>query len=71
VEKAIKTHARDIVILPEMIDLTFHAYDKEFIFIEIKPGMLGHRLGELVLTCKQVKHGRAEATGSSMYVPLK
>ena len=73
-KKPIKTHARDMVILPEMVGLTIHVYNgKEFIPVEIKPEMIGHRLGEFAPTCKQVKHGRAGvgATRSSMYVPLK
>ena len=73
-KKPIKTHARDIVILPEMVGLTIHVYNgKEFVPVEIKPEMIGHRLGEFAITNKPVKHGRAGvgATRSSMYVPLK
>ena len=73
-KKPIKTHARDMVILPEMVGLTIHVYNgKEFVPVEIKPEMIGHRLGEFAITCKQVKHGKAGvgATRSSMYVPLK
>jgi len=73
-KKPIKTHARDMVILPEMVGLTIHVYNgKEFIPVEIKPEMIGHRLGEFAITNKPVKHGRAGvgATRSSMYVPLK
>ena len=73
-KKPIKTHARDMVILPEMIGLTIHVYNgKEFVPVEIKPEMIGHRLGEFAMTNKPVKHGRAGvgATRSSMYVPLK
>jgi small subunit ribosomal protein S19 len=73
-KKPLKTHARDMVILPEMVGLTIHVYNgKEFVPVEIKPEMIGHRLGEFALTCKQVKHGKAGvgATRSSMYVPLK
>lgn len=73
-KKPIKTHARDMVILPEMVGLTIHVYNgKEFVPVEIKPEMIGHRLGEFALTCKQVKHGKAGvgATRSSMYVTLK
>ncbi|MCF8884813.1 MAG: 30S ribosomal protein S19 [Nitrososphaerota archaeon] len=58
--KPLKTHARDMVILPEMVGLTIHVYNgKEFIPVEIRPEMIGHRLGEFAITCKQVKHGRA------------
>ncbi len=73
-KKPIKTHARDMVILPEMVGLTIHVYNgKEFVPVEIKPEMIGHRLGEFAPTNKPVKHGRAGvgATRSSMYVPLK
>jgi len=72
--KPIKTHARDMVILPEMVGLTIHVHNgKEFQPVEIKPEMIGHRLGEFAITNKPVKHGRAGvgATRSSMYVPLK
>ncbi|MCS7125634.1 MAG: 30S ribosomal protein S19 [Aigarchaeota archaeon] len=74
ITKPLKTHARDMVILPEMIGLTIHVYNgKEYVPVEIKPEMIGHRLGEFAPSCKQVKHGRAGvgATRSSMYVPLK
>jgi len=73
-KKPIKTHARDMVILPEMVGLTIHVYNgKEFVPVEIRPEMIGHRLGEFAITNKPVKHGRAGvgATRSSMYVPLK
>ncbi|MDJ0270737.1 MAG: 30S ribosomal protein S19 [Aigarchaeota archaeon] len=72
--KPIKTNARDMIILPEMVGLTIHIHNgKEFQPVEIKPEMIGHRLGEFAITNKPVKHGRAGvgATRSSMYVPLK
>ncbi|MCD6408939.1 MAG: 30S ribosomal protein S19 [Candidatus Verstraetearchaeota archaeon] len=70
----IRTHCRDMVILPEMIGLTIAVYNgKEFVPIEITPEMLGHYLGEFSPTCKRVEHGAPglRATRSSMYVPLK
>ncbi len=73
-EKPLKTHCRDMIIIPEMIGLTIHVHNgKEFQPVEITPEMLGHRLGEYVITNKRVIHGRAGvgATRSSMYVPLK
>lgn len=72
--KPIKTHVRDMVILPEMVGLTIHVHNgKEFQPVEITPEMIGHRLGEYAITNKKVVHGRAGvgATRSSMYVPLK
>jgi small subunit ribosomal protein S19 len=70
----IKTHARDMVILPEMVGVTIHVHNgKEFVPVEIKPEMIGHYLGEFAITNKPVRHGTPGigATRSSMYVPLK
>jgi len=71
---AIKTHARDMVILPEMIGATLLVHNgKEFITLAITPGMIGHYLGEFSVTNKPVHHGvpGIGASRSSMYVPLK
>jgi len=73
-EAIIRTHCRDMIILPEMVDLKFGVHNgKEFVVVEIKPEMIGHRLGEFSLTRKKVTHGTPGlgATRSSLYVPLK
>jgi len=70
----VKTHARDMVILPEMIDTIILVHNgKQFSSVEILPEMLGHYLGEFAITHKPVKHGSPGigASRSSMYVPLK
>jgi small subunit ribosomal protein S19 len=70
----IKTHARDMVILPEMVGLNILVHNgKEFVPVEVKPEMIGHYLGEFAITNKPVKHGTPGigASRSSMYVPLK
>ncbi len=72
--KPIRTRARDMIILPEMVGLTIHVHNgKEYVPVEIKPEMIGHYLGEFAITCKRVVHGApgVRATRSSMYVPLK
>jgi small subunit ribosomal protein S19 len=72
--KPIKTHARDMVILPYMAGLTIHVHSgKEFVPVEIKPQMIGHYLGEYVITNKRVAHGTPGigSSRSSLYVPLK
>ncbi|MDT7892160.1 MAG: 30S ribosomal protein S19 [Thermoproteota archaeon] len=72
--KPIRTHARDMIILPEMVGLTIHVYNgKEFVPVEIKPEMIGFRLGDFSITTKKVIHGEPglRATRGSMYVPLK
>ncbi|MEM3151636.1 MAG: ribosomal protein S19 family protein, partial [Candidatus Bathyarchaeia archaeon] len=72
--KPIKTHCRDMIILPEMVGLTILVHNgKEFVPVEIKPEMIGHYLGEFAITNKRVVHGAPGigASRSSMYVPLK
>jgi small subunit ribosomal protein S19 len=72
--KAVKTHVRDFIILPEMVGATIHVHNgKEFVQVEIKSDMIGHYLGEFAVTNKPVKHGTPGigASRSSMYVPLK
>ena len=74
INKPIRTHARDMVVLPEMVGTTVAVHNgKEFVPVEIVPEMIGHRLGEFAITNKRVVHGRpgVGATKSSMYVPLK
>lgn len=70
----IKTHVRNMIILPEMVSLTIGVHNgKEFVQVEIKPEMIGHYLGEFAVTNKPVRHGTPGigASRSSMYVPLK
>jgi len=70
----VKTHARDMIILPEMVGVTLLVHNgKEFTPVEITPGMIGHFAGEFAITNKPVKHGTPGigASRSSMYVPLK
>jgi small subunit ribosomal protein S19 len=70
----VKTHVRDMIILPEMIGVLIQVHNgKEFVQVEIKPEMIGHYLGEFAITNKPVKHGTPGigASRSSMYVPLK
>ena len=73
-EVAIKTHVRDLIILPEMVGLKVMVHNgKEFVAMAIRPEMLGHYLGEFAVTNKPVRHGTPGigASRSSMYVPLK
>ena len=54
----IRTHARDMIIIPQMVGLTIEVYNgKEFVPVEIKPEMVGRYLGEFVFTRKRVQHG--------------
>jgi len=70
----IKTHLRDVIILPYMIGKTVQVFSgKEFVPIIITIQMVGHYLGEYVITNKRVNHGApgVGASRSSLYVPLK
>lgn len=70
----LRTHVRDMIILPDMVGLTIHVHNgKEFAQVAIKPEMIGHYLGEYAITNKRVQHGApgVGASRSSLYVPLK
>ena len=70
----IKTHLRDVIILPYMVGVTVHIFSgKEFVPVTITLQMVGHYLGEYVITNKRVNHGApgVGASRSSLYVPLK
>ncbi|NWF94990.1 MAG: 30S ribosomal protein S19 [Candidatus Thorarchaeota archaeon] len=73
-EVIVKTHCRDMVILPEMVDLTIAVHNgKEFVKVKIQPQMIGECLGSFSITTHKVSHGSPGigATKSSAYVPLK
>lgn len=54
----VRTHARGMVVLPIMVGKKIHVYSgKEFKPVEIIPEMIGHKLGEFVLTRGFVQHG--------------
>jgi small subunit ribosomal protein S19 len=70
----IKTHLRDLIVLPYMVDVTVDVFSgKDFVPVKIKTEMIGHYLGEYVITNKRVNHGApgVGASRSSLYVPLK
>ena len=73
-EVNLKTHVRDLIILPEMVGVKIQIHNgKEFVAVDIRPEMIGHYLGEFAITNKPVRHGTPGigASRSSMYVPLK
>jgi len=73
-EVVIKTHVRDMIILPIMVGLTIAVFNgKEYIPVKITPEMIGHYLGEFAPTTKIVKHGEPglKATRSTLFVALK
>jgi len=73
-KERVRTHLRDMVIMPEMIGKTIEVHNgKEFMKVELQPEAVFHYLGEFALTRRRVSHGSAGigATRSSKYVPLK
>lgn len=70
----IKTHIRDMIILPDMIGATIKVHNgKEFVPVSIRAEMVGHYVGEYSITNKRVQHGApgVGSSRSSLYVPLK
>ncbi len=70
----IKTHCRDMIILPEMVGLTIAVYNGiTYIPVHISPWHIGHYLGEFAMTCKIVQHGEPglKATRSTLHVASK
>jgi small subunit ribosomal protein S19 len=58
--KKIRTHSRDLIIVPEMVGLNIQVYNgKTFNPIDILPEMLGHKLGEFSPGRNKVSHGKA------------
>ena len=73
-EKFHKTHERDMIVLPEMVDVKFGIYNgKEFKPVMITFDMIGHRLGEFIMTRGRVMHSAPGmgATRGSKHIPLK
>ncbi len=73
-DKLIKTHVRDMIILPEMVGAKLGIYNgKEWQTVILIPEMVGHYIGEFAMTRKPVKHSAPGlgATRSSKFVPLK
>lgn len=59
-KKKIKTHLRDIVIVPKLVGMNIQVHNgKQFTDVPIVLEMIGHRLGEFSLTRGRVNHGEA------------
>ena len=73
-KKVIRTHCRDMVVIPEMVEKKIAVYNgKEFTYLDITPEMVGHYLGEYSLTRRMVKHSAAGigATRSTKFISVK
>ncbi|WP_243671476.1 30S ribosomal protein S19 [Vulcanisaeta sp. JCM 16161] len=70
----LKTHARDMIILPEMVGLTVAVYNGiTYLPVTISPWHIGHYLGEFAITTKIVQHGEPglKATRSTLHIASK
>jgi len=81
-DKFHRTHDRDMIVLPEMVGIKIGVHSggrkegeqsKKWTTVEIKPEMIGHRLGEFALTRQRVRHSApgVGATRGSKHIPLK
>lgn len=58
--KQIRTHKRDLIIVPEMVGMKLQIYNgKTFMPIDVTGEMLGHKFGEFAPTRGKIKHGKA------------
>ncbi len=72
--KPLKTHCREMIIIPEMVGRKIMVYSgKEWKPVDMRPEMIGHRLGEFSMTRGRVQHSAPGigATKSSKFMPLK
>lgn len=70
----VKTHSRDMVIVPEMLGKTIAVHNgKQFVDVRIELEMLGHRLGEFSHSRGRVSHQAPGigATKSSSHMSVK
>ena len=58
--KKVKTHKRDLIIVPKMVGMKLQIYNgNKFIPIEVTGEMLGHKFGEFAPTRGKIKHSKA------------
>ena len=73
-KKPVKTHCRDMIVLPKMVDMIIHIHKgNSFVPTPIQPESIGMYFGELVLTRQRVQHSAPGigATKSSAAVSVK
>ncbi len=73
-DKFIRTHVRDLIVLPEMVGAKIGIHNgHEYKSVIIEEAMIGHYLGEFSMTRNKVKHSAPGigATRSSKFVAQK
>lgn len=72
--KPVRTHRRDVVVVPSMVGARIAVHrGNSFEAIDVTEKMLGHYVGEFVLTRKKLQHGKAGigATKSSSAITAR
>ena len=72
--KTLETHCRDMVVLPVMVGKTIKVHDgRALVPVMVEREMMGHVLGEFVMTRKKVTHSAPGigATKSSASISVK
>jgi small subunit ribosomal protein S19 len=72
--KKVRTHSRNVIIVPQLVGMTIYVYSgQDFAPVQIIAEMIGHYLGEFVLTRKKVEHSAPGigATRSSASLSVK
>ena len=73
-KKNLKTHCRNMIILPEMVGQSIQIYDgRTFVMLRIVDEMIGHSFGEFTYNRKRVSHSAPGigATRSSSSLSVK
>lgn len=74
-DEPVKTHARDMIILPELFNKKIDVYNgNDWKTVEVKPKMIGHYLGEFALSrTERVKHSGPGigATRGTKYISVQ
>jgi small subunit ribosomal protein S19 len=73
-KSTVKTQYRDLIIIPSMVGKTVKVHNgKEFVPLAITEHMLGHTIGEFVLTRRRVTHNAPGigATKSSASISVR
>ena len=70
----IKTHLRDMIIMPEMVGSVVAVYNgKVFNIVDVKADMVGYYLAEFSISYRSVRHGRPGigSNNAQKFMPLK
>lgn len=73
-DKPIRTHLRDMIILPEMVGVSFAVHDgKDWNVVKVVPEMIGYYLGQFSLTRERVVHSGPGigATRGTKFISVK